>query len=342
MSKDLLPVKKEFPKPFSELRDELENLEGDVFINKGNISDLKNTIYNGGADIEKVGNILGAGWAPPSTNSVKEALISINKDFTSSFHNTSKVVGHLNDNLSNTLNIIKNMIICMGIITYNQRRDKKTSEKAVKRLKDITEKIKKGEINVSELIDIFAENVEAEAKEYKQLEDKLSQLQTEWQNIQININDKLQIIIHEAESLEKSHDSYIIDMNNKLSDTITDFKNKYEEVSSLMKNEQKESLDKIEKYFTDSLADLKQASDALRTSQEEFVSQSKEQISFTLSEFKKEAEHKAAEMQKQTDGFIENQNALFTKMKKQQNIYKLISIVALIISIISLIYNFIM
>ena len=125
MSKNLLPVKKEFPKPLSELREALENLEGDVFINKGNISILKNTIYNGGADIDKVGNFLGSGKLPPSSNSVKEALTSINNDFKSSFKNTSTVIGHLNDNLSNTLNIIKNMIICMGIITYNQRRDKK-------------------------------------------------------------------------------------------------------------------------------------------------------------------------------------------------------------------------
>lgn len=106
MSKNLLPVKKEFPKPLSELREALENLEGDVFINKGNISILKNTIYNGGADIDKVGNFLGSGKLPPSSNSVKEALTSINNDFKSSFKNTSTVIGHLNDNLSNTLNII--------------------------------------------------------------------------------------------------------------------------------------------------------------------------------------------------------------------------------------------
>lgn len=339
MNKDLLPVKKEFPQALSELREELENLEGDVFINKGNISILKNTIYNGGADINKVGNFLGSGKLPPSSNSVKEALTSINNDFKSSFKNTSTVIGHLNDNLSNTLNIIKNMIICMGIITYNQRRDKKASEKAVKRLKDVTEKVKKGEISVSELIDIFAENVEAEAKEYKQLEEKLSQLQSEWQNIQKDLNDKLQTIVHEAVSLTKSHDSYITDLNDKLSLTITDIKKKQEEASSLLKNEQKESLDKIEKHFTDFLAELKQTSDALAKSQEEFVYQSKEQTSSALSEFQKEAIHKTAEIQEQTDGFIENQNALFAKMQKQQTIYKVVSIVALAVSLASLFYT---
>ena len=205
----------------------------------------------------------------------------------------------------------------MGIITFNQRRDKRASEKAVKRLNDVTEKIKKGEISISELIDIFAENVEAEAKEYQQLEEGLSLLQSEWQNTQKKINDKLQTIIHEAESLEKSHDSYIKDLNDKLSVTITDIKKNQEEASSLLKNEQNESLDRIEKHITDSLAEIKRSSEELVKAQEEFVSQIKEQTAIALSEFQKEAEHKTAEIQEQTDGFIENQNAIFEKMKKQ-------------------------
>lgn len=340
MNKDLLPAKKESPKSLSDLQIELSELERSVSENNGRISTLKNTIYNGGADISKVGNIFGLEGAPPSARSVKAALTSINSDFTSSFRNTSKAIGHLNDNLCNTLNIIKYMIICMGQITYNQRKDKQASDKAVERLKDLADKIEKGEINVSELIDIFAENIESEAKEYIRLEDKLTNLQSEWQNIQKDLNDKLQTIVHEAESLEKSHDSYITDLNDKLSVTITDIKNEHEEASSLLKKEQKESLDKIEKNFTDFLAELKQTSDALEKSQEEFVSQSNEQTSLALSDFQKEAEHKAAKMQEQTDGFIENQNALFEEMKKQIKFYKIVSIIAISASLLSLVCNF--
>ena len=336
MNKDLLPAKKESPKSLSDLQIELSELEKNVSENNKSISTLKNTIYNGGADISKVGNIFGIEGAPPSARSVKAALTSINSDFTSSFRNTSTAIGHLNDNLCNTLNILKYMIICMGQITYNQRKDKQASDKAVERLKDLAVKIEKGEINLSELIDIFAENVEAEAKEYIRLEDKLTNLQSEWHDNQIELNDKLKTILLEAESLEKSHDSYIKDINEKLSDTITDIKNKQEEASSLLKNEQKESLDRIEKHFTDLLAELKQTSDALEKSQEEFVSQSKEQTSLALSEFQKEAKHKTAEIKKQTDDFIENQNALFAKMKKQLAVYKVVSIIAFIASLFSL------
>lgn len=203
-------------------------------------------------------------------------------------------------------------------------------------MKDLAVKIEKGEINVSELIDIFAENIESEAKEYIRLEDELTNLGAEWHKIQIELNDKLKTILVEAESLEKSYDSYITDINEKLSDTITDIKNKHEEVSLLLKNEQKESIDRIEKHFADSLAVLKQTSEALIKSQEIFVSQSKEQTSLALSKFQTEAEHKIAKLQEQTDHFIENQNALFAKMKKQLTVYKVISIIALIASLFSL------
>ena len=74
----------------------------------------------------------------------------------------------------------------------------------------------------------------------------------------------------------------------------------------------------------------------------EFVSQSKEQTSLALSELQKEAKHKTTEIQEQTDGFIENQNALFEKMKKQQKFYKAVSITALAVSIASLLYGIIL
>lgn len=340
MNKELLPAPQDAPKTLSGARSQLEELENRISGNSNTIDSLKKTIYTGGAKISEIGKILGVDTPFLSSKSVKDALTQVNNDFTSSFKNTAEVIGHINTNLSNTLVIIKFMIICMGQITYNQRKDKKASKKAVERLKNITEKIKKGEISVSELIDIFAENVEAEAKEYQQLEGELSQLQSEWQNTQKDLNDKLQAILHEAESLKKSHNSSIKDLNDKLSVTITDIKNKHEEASSLLKNEQKESLDKIEKHFTDYLAELKQTSDALAKSQEEFVSLCKEQTSSALSEFQKEAKYKTAEIQKQTDGFIENQNALYTKMKEQIRLYKIVSVVAISVSILSLVCNF--
>lgn len=339
MNKELLPAPQDAPKTLSGARSQLEELEDRISENSNTIDSLKNTIYTGGAKISEIGKILGVDTPFLSSKSVKDALTQVNNDFTSSFQSTAEVIGHINTNLSNTLVIIKFMIICMGQITYNQRKDKKASKKAVERLKDITEKIKKGEISVSELIDIFAENVEAEAKEYQQLEEGLSLLQSEWQNTQKRINDKLQTIIHEAESLEKSHDSYIKDLNDKLSVTITDIKKNQEEASSLLKNEQNESLDRIEKHITDSLAEIKRSSEELVKSQEEFVSQIKEQTAIALSEFQKEAEHKTAEIQEQTDGFIENQNAIFEKMKKQLAVYKIVSIIALAISLASLFYT---
>jgi hypothetical protein len=117
------------------------------------------------------------------------------------------------------------------------------------------------------------------------------------------------------------------------------FKKEQKDILEAMHKEQEESLNRIEKHLNDSLAELKQSSDALAKSQEDFVFQSKEQTSLALSEFQKEAKHKVVEIKEQTDGFIENQNALFAKMKKQLTIYKVVSIIALAISIVSLLYN---
>ena len=61
-----------------------------------------------------------------------------------------------------------------------------------------------------------------------------------------------------------------------------------------------------------------------------------------LNSRKKQAKHKTTEIQEQTDGFIENQNALFEKMKKQQKFYKAVSITALAVSIASLLYGIIL
>ena len=140
------------------------------------IENLKNTIYTGGADIAKVGNIMGSGALPPSTNSVKKALESINGDFVGSFKETSKAIWELHNIQSEVLKLFKIFILCLGQITSNINRDKQSHKKAVDRLNQVTSRIEQGEINVSELIDIFAENVKEEVEEYQLLEEKITNL----------------------------------------------------------------------------------------------------------------------------------------------------------------------
>jgi len=312
MNKELLPVPKETPSTLSELRDKLVNLEGKVSINHGKIFTLKNTIYNGGAKIEEVGNIFGLEGVSPSTRSVKAALTQINSDFTSSFKNTATVIGHINDNLFNTLEIIKFMIICMGQITYNQRKDKKASEKAVKRLKEVVEKVETGELNISELIDIFAENVKAEAKEYQLLEEKIS-----------NLSDK------QADFISRSKE--------QTSNALIEIEKQAEELSSSLREDQKTAIASLKRAIEENIAQINEKSENLTKSQDEFIAKSKELSSNALSLLKDEADAKVTIMKEEMERFMKDHEAQVFEMKKQVKTYKIISIIAIAGSIASVI-----
>lgn len=140
-------------------------------------------------------------------------------------------------------------------------------------------------------------------------------------------------------TLEESQEKFISQSKEQTSQALNALAKKREDDTMAIQNELRAFLDKTEGLINENLAKTEEKTNALVKSQEEFISQSKEHTSLALSEFQKEAKHKTAELQEQTDGFIENQNALFAKMKKQLTIYKVVSIIALAISIVSLLYN---
>ena len=142
-----------------------------------------------------------------------------------------------------------------------------------------------------------------------------------------------------SNNLTESQKKFISQSKDQTSQALNTLAKKREDDTKAIQNELKAFLDKTKGLVKENLAKTEERTNALVKSQDEFVSQSKKQTSLALSNFQKEAEHKAAEMQEKTDGFIENQNALFAKMKKQLTIYKVVSIVALLISIFSLLYT---
>ena len=129
------------------------------------------------------------------------------------------------------------------------------------------------------------------------------------------------------------------ELRKKFDESLGLVNDKFDNAEKLLNKKVDLCIQELSQSQNDSLAEIKKSSDALVKAQEEFVSQSKEQTAIALSEFQKEAEHKTAEIQEQTDGFIENQNAIFEKMKKQLEVYKIVSIIALAISLASLFYT---
>lgn len=153
------------------------------------------------------------------------------------------------------------------------------------------------------------------------------------------LNEKVSLCIQE---LVQSQKDFISQSMEQTSQALEAISKKRDDDIMAMQKEQNESLDRIDKLVNENIAKTEEKTNALVKSQEEFVSLSKEQTSLALSEFQKEAKHKTMEIQEQTDGFIENQNALFEKMKKQQKFYKAVSITALAVSIASLLYGIIL
>lgn len=153
------------------------------------------------------------------------------------------------------------------------------------------------------------------------------------------LNEKVSLCIQE---LAQSQKDFISQSMEQTSQALEAISKKRDDDIMAMQKEQNESLDRIDKLVNENIAKTEEKTNALVKSQEEFISQSKEETALALSELQKEAKHKTTEIQEQTDGFIENQNALFEKMKKQQKFYKAVSITALAVSIASLLYGIIL
>ncbi len=219
-------------------------------------------------------------------------------------------------------------------------KQKDTLDSHDKRISDNNNKLEFFKKEQSDFIELCKEqNSQALVDIKKQQEHDLSEMQKAQEElldkIEKQVNEKITEIKEVSDALSKSQIDFISQSKEQTTQTLELIKKQQEEDMSSMQKGQKESLDRLERHLNDSVAELKQTSDALAKSQEEFVSQSKEQTSLVLSELQKEAKQITMEIQEQTDGFI-------VKITKQLSIYKVISIVALITSIISLIFKFIM
>lgn len=173
----------------------------------------------------------------------------------------------------------------------------------------------------------------------KKFDESLGFVNDKFDKAEIVLNEKVSLCIQE---LAQSQKDFISQSMEQTSQALEAISKKRDDDIMAMQKEQNESLDRIDKLVNENIAKTEEKTNALVKSQEEFISQSKEETALALSELQKEAKHKTTEIQEQTDGFIENQNALFEKMKKQQKFYKAVSITALAVSIASLLYGIIL
>lgn len=151
----------------------------------------------------------------------------------------------------------------------------------------------------------------------KKFDDSFGLVEDKFDNAEKLLNEKVDLCINK---LSQSQNDFISQSKEDTSQALKALAKKREDDTMEMHKEQKESLEKIDKLVNESLAKTEEKSDALVKSQEEFISQSKEQ----------------------SDDFMANQNTLLKEMKKQLKIYKTISIIALAVSIVSILYGIIL
>lgn len=151
----------------------------------------------------------------------------------------------------------------------------------------------------------------------KKFDDSFGLVEDKFDNAEKLLNEKVDLCINK---LSQSQIDFISQSKEDTSQALKALAKKREDDTMEMHKEQKESLEKIDKLVNESLAKTEEKSDALVKSQEEFISQSKEQ----------------------SDDFMANQNTLLKEMKKQLKIYKTISIIALAVSIVSILYGIIL
>lgn len=205
----------------------------------------------------------------------------------------------------------------------------------------------KKEEQMSRLIDyvtLFAQSktkkirsISLSLSEIKKKLDEYCSTQDQWIE---NANKKINLWEEEANNnFAESQEKFISQSKEQTSQALDALAKKRDDDIMAIQNELRAFLNKTEELVNGNLAKTEEKTNALTKSQEEFISQSKEQTSSALSEFQKEAKNKTTEIQEKANDFIENQNALFTKMKKQLAVYKVVSIIALAISLASLFYT---
>jgi hypothetical protein len=151
----------------------------------------------------------------------------------------------------------------------------------------------------------------------KKFDDSFGLVEDKFDNAEKLLNEKVDLCINK---LSQSQNDFISQSKEDISQALKALAKKREDDTMEMHKEQKESLEKIDKLVNESLAKTEEKTDALVKSQEEFISQSKEQ----------------------SNDFMANQNTLLKEMKKQLKIYKTISIIALAVSIVSILYGIIL
>ena len=275
-----------------------------------------------------------------------DALVSLANAMNLSFDNQKKIKEVTNFllvlGLTNTA--LRRMVIRELEMRLADASEEEIDELQQEELENVLKQLKAQE-DMQKRIDKQKETLDNQEKTIESLklkvssmennnQDQLDKIHIEEDNRLNEIEERMAIL---SKSLVKEGEEFIAQGKEQISNALSVIEKEQEELSSSLKERQESAISCLQKTIEDNITMINDKSAELARSQEAFISQSKEQSSNALSLLKEEANTKVTMMKEETERYMKDYEAQFFKMKKQVKTYKILSIIAIAGTIVSVI-----
>ena len=204
--------------------------------------------------------------------------------------------------------------------------------------------------------DLYDISEETSTETFKLEKIRRQRIQQKIQEFKSDTEGKINFLNDVNKSLRKELDEYKQTINNnfekeknildeKVEASILEMKNKQDEISKFVEESLHDSLEDIQSLINKNINELNQKSNLLEKSQVEFVDSIKSSMNNLensnakfIEESEKKAEKHFEEMKQSSSAFMDSQNALYAVMKKQVNVYKIVSLIAITASLASIFF----
>ena len=223
-------------------------------------------------------------------------------------------------------------------------------------LYDISEETSTETFKLSNILSGNNDNVDQLTEFAAKEKIRRQRIQQKIQEFKSDTEGKINFLNDVNKSLRKELDEYKQTINNnfekeknildeKVEASILEMKNKQDEISKFVEESLHDSLEDIQSLINKNINELNQKSNLLEKSQVEFVdsiNSSMNNLENSNAKFIEESEKKAEkhfeEMKQSSSAFMDSQNAQYAVMKKQVNVYKIVSLIAITASLASIFF----
>lgn len=170
----------------TELQNKYQKCERSLSAQRAKRNKIGVSLHNTTQAIDQVYSVFGGG-GPASKNSVQKALTDLNSEYTKSFSSVGDVILSMNETATNTLDMIKILAILQARAFVEIQGSSQAHSKAAERLHNVADKLQKGEIELSEFIDLFDEVASSQEQRFARIEKQLDQFNLQNNNLKAEL-----------------------------------------------------------------------------------------------------------------------------------------------------------